>query len=198
MNESSYNKIASQWAEIRKNSFVSKLVKDFAERICSQGKILDIGCGTGFPIAKYLAEKGFFVTGIDDAEQMIAIARSSKIDDTEFIESDFFNFVSTPKFDGTLAWDSFSHFPKVKQESIYSKAGSLLKTDGYLLFTHGNVNDEHVDTMMGEPFYYSSLSKQRVFELLNNNGFNVEYAYDDFVEGNTHRAFVVLAKKMPG
>jgi 2-polyprenyl-3-methyl-5-hydroxy-6-metoxy-1,4-benzoquinol methylase len=35
--------------------------------------ILDVGCGGGIPIAKYLVEKGFRVTGIDSSEKMIRL-----------------------------------------------------------------------------------------------------------------------------
>ena len=65
INKDSYNKIASDWAESRDKSFVSKLVTEFAGKVKPNGKILDIGCGTGYPLASYLAEKGYNVTGID-------------------------------------------------------------------------------------------------------------------------------------
>jgi len=34
-----------------------------------EGTILDIGCGTGEPIAKYFIEKGYKVTGIDASKR---------------------------------------------------------------------------------------------------------------------------------
>ena len=195
MNLNSYNKIAHQWAAARSKSFVSRLVVDFADKVSPKGKILDIGCGPGFPLTKYLCDRGFTVTGIDFSGQMIEIARSLSIESAAFIECDFHDFESPQKFDGVLAWDSLFHFPKESQESIYPKMGRLLKTGGYLLFTHGHKNGEHVDTMMGESFYYSSLAKTKVEELLTVNGFQLEYVYDDYIERDSHRALVVLARK---
>ncbi len=195
-NRTSYNRIAKQWADIRKDSFVSKLVVDFADKVIPNGHILDIGCGSGLPLTKYLSERGFHVTGIDAAEEMIAIAKSSSIERTNFIISDFLDFISKYKFDAILAWDSLWHFPKTKQNSLYHKIGSMLRVNGYFLFTHGNVDGEHVDTMMGEQFYYSAISEQDIYKQLTKNGFEIDYALNDFIEDNSHRAFVVLAKKL--
>ncbi len=196
MNKNSYNKVARRWTEKRKQSAVSKLVIDFADRVIAKGRILDIGCGTGIPISSYLSERGFFVTGIDFSEEMISMARLSGITNAQFVNRNFLDFETTGKFDGVIAWDSLWHFPKDKQRSIYPKIGNLLNQGGYLIFTHGNTDGEHFDSMFGESFYYSSLSKDTVLELLRENGFEIIYAYEDFVEKKSHRALVVLAQKI--
>lgn len=195
-NRTSYNKIAKQWTDIRKHSFVSKLVVNFADKVKPNGHILDIGCGSGLPLTKYLSEKGFRVTGIDVAEEMIAIAKSSSIEKATFVHGDFLDFDTTDKFDSILAWDSLWHFSKTEQASLYAKIGSMLRINGFFLFTHGNIDSEHVDTMMGEQFYYSAIAEQDILQQLTNNGFQTFYALNDFVEENSHRAIVVLAKKV--
>lgn len=194
MNDCPYDRIAHEWTDERNKSFVSKLVMDFADKVSPKGKILDIGCGSGY-LSKYLVERNFQVRGIDASEKMIEIAKSQKMAHADFITSDFFDFVSPKKFDGVIAWDSFFHFPKSKQEDIYYKVESLLNMNGYLLFTHGDADDEHIDKMMGESFYYSCLPKEKVSNILTNIGFKIEYTYKDFIEKDTHRALVVLAKK---
>ncbi|WP_338875274.1 class I SAM-dependent methyltransferase [Spirosoma sp. SC4-14] len=195
MNKQSYNKIAQEWAAIRNNAFVSKLVIDFAQKVNRHGHILDIGCGTGSPLAQFLSDNHFFVTGIDASDRMIEIAQSAHVRNAEFSSCDFFDFESPRQFDGVLAWDSFFHFPKDRQHLIYPKASRFLKPGGYLLFTHGNGNDEHVDSMMGESFYYSCLPKANVYQLLVEHGFSVEYMHKDYLENGTHRSLVVLARK---
>jgi 2-polyprenyl-3-methyl-5-hydroxy-6-metoxy-1,4-benzoquinol methylase len=79
INKESYNKIAEKWAEIRSKHHLNTLVKDFSLKIKPNGKILDIGCGTGYPIAKYFSDNGFSVVGIDISENMLQKAKDQKI-----------------------------------------------------------------------------------------------------------------------
>jgi SAM-dependent methyltransferase len=45
----------------------------FAGLLPAGGSILDLGCGTGEPIAQYFVGKGFRVIGLDSSPAMIAI-----------------------------------------------------------------------------------------------------------------------------
>jgi SAM-dependent methyltransferase len=40
------------------------------------GKVLDVGCGSGEPIARYFVEHGYQVTGVDAVNEMLDIART--------------------------------------------------------------------------------------------------------------------------
>ncbi|TDP02958.1 class I SAM-dependent DNA methyltransferase [Flavobacterium sp. 245] len=196
INKKSYNKIVDDWAKIRNNSAVNKPIIDFLEKIKPNGDILDIGCGSGNPIAKYFSENNYSIIGIDFSEKMIEIAKSQEIKNSQFIVSDFFDFETDKKFDGIVAWDSLFHFPKERQKELYSKIYDLLLPNSYFLFTHGKKEDEHMDKMFGEPFYYSCLSRNSVLELMTDLGFELEYEIENFVEENTTRDWVVLAKKI--
>lgn len=194
MNKESYNKIAQKWTTLRSKSFVSELVKDFASKTRQHGKILEIGCGSGF-LTKYLCEEGFQVDGIDISQKMIEIAKAQNIYSANFTVCDFFEYRTNKKYDGVIAWDSFFRFPKERQKDIYSIAGKLLNPGGYLLFTHGDANDEHTDKMLGETFYYSCIPKNDLVKTLEENGFDVEYAYKNYIEKEQHRDLIILAKK---
>lgn len=195
MNKNSYNRIIDDWIKARNNSIVNKPIIDFADRINTNGNILDIGCGTGLPIDKYFSERNFSIIGIDASDKMLEIAKSNEIKNTQFFLSDFFNFDSNERFDGIIAWDTLFHFPKQRQKDIYSKVYSLLNPGGFFLFTHGKEENEHIDEMFGEQFYYSCLSKDFVLDLMTEIGFELEYSIEEFVEGNDQRDWVVLARK---
>ena len=57
-----------------KNLFEKKWLDLFLNYIEVGDEILDIGCGTGEPIARYFIEKGMKVTGIDFSKEMIKLA----------------------------------------------------------------------------------------------------------------------------
>jgi SAM-dependent methyltransferase len=67
--------------------------------------ILDLGCGTGSH-ALILAKRGYKVTGVDRAPEMIAIARRKAQDagaDVKFIEGDITNINLCEKFDAVIS-----------------------------------------------------------------------------------------------
>jgi len=194
-NKNSYNKIINNWITARNNTFINKPIIDFADHVNSEGTILDIGCGTGIPIAKYLSDRNFSITGIDQSTKMIETAKSQRIKNTVFYVSDFFDFESDENFDGIIAWDSLFHFPKEQQEEIYGKVYHLLAPGGYFLFTHGKEEDEHIDNMFGEQFYYSCLSKDFVLDLMKEIGFEILFSIENFIEEKDQRDWIVLARK---
>ncbi|HEB7542366.1 TPA: class I SAM-dependent methyltransferase, partial [Campylobacter coli] len=71
----SYNKICKKWSDFRKSTSTNKCIIDFANDLKLNSRVLDIGCGTGYPIASYLSKQGFQVTGIDISEEMIKQAQ---------------------------------------------------------------------------------------------------------------------------
>lgn len=195
LNRESYNKIAEQWAESRNREFLSKLVVEFASKVKRGGKILDIGCGTGAPIATYLSSQSFSVTGIDISEKLLQKAIERDIPNTELFLCDFFDFDPKGKYDGVIAFDSFFHFPKEKQKLIYERVSGWMNNDAYLLFTHGSEDGEITGEMFNERFYYSSLRKDHHFSLLSDAGFEIIWFKEKYIEKGTDRALVVLAHK---
>ncbi len=196
INKESYNKIAKQWKEYRHKPPLNKCIVDFSQKIKPNGKVLDIGCGTGYLIAKYLSEQGFAVTGIDISENMIKEAVNLKLSNAKFYLCDFFEFIPTEKYDGIVAFDSFFHFPKEKQTEIYHMVSSWMNIGAYLLFTHGKQEGEVKGKMFGETFYYSALDTQNVHKLLTDSGFAIKISVEDYKEVNSERDLLILAKKI--
>ena len=195
-NRIAYNKIADQWADSRDSSFVSKLVIDFAAKIKPGGKVLDIGCGTGYPITTFLSEYGFAITGIDIAENLLQKAIKRNIPNTNLHLCDFFDFEPTERFDGIIAFDSFFHFPKDKQAEIYGRVSKWMNIGGYLLFTHGTKEGEISGEMFNEIFYYGSLDTQVVHKLILASGLEIVSSLEFYTERDMDRDLVILARKL--
>ncbi|GHT63248.1 hypothetical protein FACS1894110_00610 [Spirochaetia bacterium] len=60
-NRKAYNHISTDWVEAREKDKVSNIVIGFCNKLKPGGKVLDIGCGTGYPIAKYLLGEAYTV-----------------------------------------------------------------------------------------------------------------------------------------
>lgn len=118
--KSSYNKISNFWNDFRRKTPINKCIIDFAKVLKPNSKILDIGCGTGYPIASYLSQQGFIVTGIDISEEMIKKAQNLNLPNATFLVEDILNFKSKEKYDAVIAFDSIWHIAHDNQKKNLS------------------------------------------------------------------------------
>jgi 2-polyprenyl-3-methyl-5-hydroxy-6-metoxy-1,4-benzoquinol methylase len=196
VNQNSYNKIAQTWHEFRLKSKPNRAIVDLAKLIKPKGMILDVGCGSGFPNAHYLAKEGFKVTGIDIAESMIAIARSLNIANALFEVKDILSFSSTKRFDAIIAFDSLFHLEIQDQLKALTNIVIHLEPGGYFLMTHGKRQGETTGVMFGEPFYYSSLDAETFRTYLEKQGLKMMTSMEDYQETSTGtRDFLLIAQK---
>lgn len=196
LNAAAYDKIADEWQDFRKTCVVNKCVEEFCAILPDGARVLDAGCGTGYPISAYLVARGFKVTGIDPSEKMLEKAKTLRLENARFFKSDFLGFETGEKFDAIIAFDCLWYIEPDRQREIYSKAASLLKDGGYFMFTHGKENGEIDGEMMGETFYYAALALCEVDALLNKNGFDVVRKETDYAEPTTGtRDLMIFAKK---
>lgn len=74
-----YDLIAERWSRDRNSlAFRERPYLDrFIELAAPGGRILDLGCGSGKPIARYLLDPGYRVTGVDASPEMLRFARKN-------------------------------------------------------------------------------------------------------------------------
>ena len=132
--------------------------------------ILDLGCGAGEPIARFLLERGHPVTGVDFAAGMLEIARA-RFPEAEWVEADMRGLELGRRFGGVVAWDSFFHLTRAEQRTIFPVFGRHLVPGGALLFTSGPEDCEAVGAVGGRPVRHESLSPAGYATLLEAEGF---------------------------
>ncbi len=196
VNRDSYNKICDKWSEYRAKSRINTCIVEFVKHLKPGARVLDIGCGSGYPIATYLSEQGFVVTGIDISEKMIEKAQALNLKNADFWVEDILTFHPTGKYDAIIAFDSIWHVPQEQQRDVYRIVANLINDGGYFLFTHGKTQGSVSGQMFGEEFYYSALDACRVRELLNENGFEIILWEEDYKEETTgDRELLVVTRK---
>ncbi|HEY4102338.1 MAG TPA: class I SAM-dependent methyltransferase, partial [Polyangiaceae bacterium] len=72
------------------------------------GKVLDVGCGSGDPLARYFIEKGYAVTGIDAVDELLELCRE-RFPQMSWIRTDMRSMAVPGLFNIVIAWDSFFH-----------------------------------------------------------------------------------------
>lgn len=134
--------------------------------------ILDIGCGTGQPIARHFRELGHAVTGIDSAPAMIALCRAH-FPDGDWQVTDMRRLALGRRFGGLIAWDSFFHLTPDDQRGMFPVFAAHAAPGAALLFTSGPSHGEAIGSFEGEALYHGSLAPEEYLVLLAENGFSV-------------------------
>ena len=191
-----YDNCCDQWDAYRGAKPVNRCVEAFASLLEPGSRVLDVGCGAGRPIASYLVDQGFHVTGIDISERMIAKARALGLRNADFQVADVLEYRPPAPFDAVIAFDSLWHVDWSSQAALYGHLASFLRDGGYLMFTHGKHNGTVTGEMFGERFYYSALDTAEVRGLLTRSGFAILDATEDYREPTTgDRELIVTARK---
>ncbi|WP_353186954.1 class I SAM-dependent methyltransferase [Bosea sp. (in: a-proteobacteria)] len=144
----------------------------FRALLAPDATILDIGCGTGQPIARHLNEQGHAVTGVDSAPAMIALCRT-RFPEGDWQVADMRRLALGRRFGGLIAWDSFFHLTPEDQRAMFKVFANHAAPGAALLFTSGPAHGEAIGSFAGEALYHGSLDPQEYRALLAENGFSV-------------------------
>ena len=144
----------------------------FAALLSQGSSILDIGCGSGIPVAGYLIEKGFAVDGVDSSPTLIALCRE-RFPLRSWHQVDMRHLALQRTFDGLLAWDSFFHLAHDDQRRMFSIFGRHASPRAALMFTSGTSHGEAIGSYRGESLFHASLAPAEYRALLKANGFRV-------------------------
>ena len=168
-----YRKYAREWVALRGEDLYEKVWLDrMLALVPAQAQILDLGCGSGKPIAAYLLAQGCIVTGVDSSEVMLLMARQNFPDQT-WIQADMRQFRLAQKFDAILAWDSFFHLAPDDQRQMFAQFARHAQLGTVLMFSSGPADGEAIGEFFGEPLYHASLAPEEYRALLRQNGFQV-------------------------
>ena len=168
-----YQRYAADWDRQRGNRLLEKSWIDrFLALLAPGASLLDLGCGSAQPIAHYLIEKGFSVTGVDSSPALIDICKG-RFPGQDWVIADMRQLSLGRRFDGILAWDSFFHLRPEDQRLMFPIFRSHAAPRAALLFTSGHIHGEIIATWKGEPLYHGSLDGDEYRSLLGQNGFEV-------------------------
>ncbi len=161
---------ADWFAQNRRQKLTEKPWLDhFLQYLPSGGHVLDLGCGTGKPIADYILGKGFQVTGLDASANMIAHARSN-FPQADWRVADMRDFDLGQHVHGIIGWHSFFHLTREEQRDVLPSLARHLRPDGVLMLTIGPEDGEAGGHVGDAPVYHASLSEREYNAILARNG----------------------------
>ena len=168
-----YQRYAIDWDRDRgRDPFEKPWIDRFVALLPQSASVLDIGCGAGEPIGRYLIESGFHVTGIDSSSALIGMCKD-RFPDQEWIVTDMRGLSLDRRFDGILAWDSFFHLSPEAQRTMFLNFRRYARPKTALMFTSGPSHGEAIGSYKDESLYHGSLGGAEYRSLLHENGFEV-------------------------
>lgn len=196
MNESvksSYDKIADDYTTNRDQFKNDKYLKMLTGRLPAGSSVLDLGCGAGVPIDKYLIDRGFQVTGIDISPRQIELAQQN-LPTGEFCVRDMSDLRDGEfHVDAVVSFYAIFHTPREHHLEIFQKINSFLKEGGLLLTTMGASDWEGEEEFHGAPMRWSHYGVDKNIEIVRDAGFETIHVEVDTSGGENH--LVVLATK---
>lgn len=165
INRKTYNTLSSEYASripryIQSNKKVSEpFVRNLSERFSSPIRIMDIGPGTGLDLA-FLSEQGFFVTGVDIAEEMIKLSRKT-CPQAVLIHGDILKLsIEKESFEGLMAKASFHLFTKKDAILLLVKMQEWLVSQG-IVFISTTLSDKPEEGIYPKSDYSQKLLRFR-------------------------------------
>lgn len=157
-NIDSYKKL---WLDDFSSNYNFEIPDIFLSYLNKNGKILDLGCGTGRD-SKYFKELGYLVKSIDGSKEMCKLASNllnEKVQQLNFLDINY-----KDEFDGVFACASLLHLSNEDLLTVLKKISNALKENGilYTCFKYGD------STRVDKGRFYNDMNEEKFINILNN------------------------------
>ena len=187
-----YDLMAGDYHENRHIFGNKKELEDFTSLLPRNAKVLDLGCGAGVPVTKFLVDSGLSVTGVDFSESMLNLA-AMNVPEATFMKKNMteldFKYNS---FDGLTACYSIIHVPREKHVPLFQTFHRILKPNGILLISMGSTDWEGIEDFHGTQMFWSHYDPQKTLQIVADAGF--EILYDKLIVDGGEKHYWILAK----
>ncbi|MDP3011997.1 MAG: class I SAM-dependent methyltransferase [Candidatus Hydromicrobium sp.] len=157
-------------ASLKKDSYfkdveeVSKLLTGFGK-----GKIIDIGCGTGFWFPKYATNCTDF-TFVDQSKKMLEECKKrveslGYLNKSKFVQMNALDLVLDTKFDSAIIGFLLSHFTDKQERRFFSLLKGILSDNGTFLVLDSTWTDERKKVRTKEEIQERKLNDGRLFKI---------------------------------
>jgi 2-polyprenyl-3-methyl-5-hydroxy-6-metoxy-1,4-benzoquinol methylase len=179
--ESGYDQMAARYLATKdpEDPLALRALEDLVSLLPSEAAVLDLGCGAGVPVTRWLADRRFAVTGVDVSARQRELAHTHVPGGT-FLKADMTEVVfGFETFDAVVAFHSIIHVPRTEHPALLERIHRWLKPRGSLLATmtitdyEGRVEDWEG---WGAPMMWSHYDRKDNVAMLREAGFEIRYA----------------------
>jgi SAM-dependent methyltransferase len=178
--EAGYDLMAEQYlaTKNREDPLALTALGDLASLLPRDAAVLDLGCGAGVPVTRWLSDKGFAVTGVDVSARQLELARTY-VPEATFIKADMTEVTFPPgSLDAVVAFYSIIHLPRTEHPALLGRIHRWLRPEGIFLATMTLTDYEGRDDWegWGAPMVWSHYDGDTNLAMLREAGFGIRYA----------------------
>jgi SAM-dependent methyltransferase len=179
--EAGYDLMAEQYlaTKNREDPLALTALGDLASLLPRDAAVLDLGCGAGVPVTRWLSDKGFAVTGVDVSARQLELARTY-VPEATFIKADMTEVTFPPgSLDAVVAFYSIIHLPRTEHPALLGRIHRWLRPEGIFLATMTLTESEGRDDDWegwGAPMVWSHYDGDTNVAMLREAGFVIRYA----------------------
>lgn len=174
-----YDRLASSWDDWAGDvhpDLRAKYLEKLEARLSPGSNVLDLGCGTGRPVAVRLAPVHRYL-GVDASPRMVELAQHN-VPDGQFQRADM-TALDLPEnsFDAVVAFYSIIHVPRDDQPDLFSRIRSWLRPGGLFVgcLSSGDLPESWEDDWLGGgPMYWSGFDADTNRRLLEEAGLEMD------------------------
>lgn len=197
-----YDGLAATYAGSRDLFDNSRQLQALDRLLPRGGCVLDLGCGTGVPVARFFAERGHRVTGVDLSPQMVERARLD-VPGASFQVGDVRQFQARPgSLDLVVSFYALFHLSRADQQALFPRVREALAPGGHFYATFaapeytGSEGFEGTKEFEGVRLPYGQLSPEQYRQALADAGFVDVHAHKLRLGGET--MLWILCRRPPG
>lgn len=177
-----YDRVAARYAEKRDERSSVPYLELLANDLSPGSLVLDLGCGAGLPVDRWLIDHGHRVIGLDISEAMLALARRN-VPEARYQLCDMATLREGEyAVDAVVCFFAMFHIDRRLHRALFAHIRSCVQRGGLLLVTTGRSDWEGEEDFLGVPMNWSHFDQKTNRKLIEESGFAV--LLEDLHRGN--------------
>lgn len=192
-----YDLVASRYADERDQESSIPFLERLNDTLEPDSLILDLGCGAGLPVDRWLIEAGHRVIGVDISESMLALARKN-VPGATYVNGDMADLApGVYSVDAVVCLFALFHTDRTAHMRVLETMRSYLGDGGRLLITTGRHRWEGTEDFLGVDMEWSHFDGPTYRRMIEEAGFRIvmadEHRGNAFGDHDWHPVFLARA-----
>jgi cyclopropane fatty-acyl-phospholipid synthase-like methyltransferase len=197
-----YDQIADRYLEWSADYSVRRIWLDKAMALVPLPTYaLDLGCGAGLPVAQWLEQSGYQVTGVDGSASQIQRAREY-LPSATCRQADMSTIALPPaSFDLIVSTYAITHVPRGLHADLFARIRTWLRPGGIFMASLGTGDaDNWTGEWLGTEMFFSHFDAETNLQLVTEAGFEIveHEVVTELEDGDTPVSFLWLIAGNPG